>query len=167
MNLRDIKKDIDYVLSAFIEDCTVCAAVNPKSDDKVIADLMEDAIDLYNELRDKVTVKIEGSKKAYFNNLRKEILERTDALYTKLSEAVSKKAAKAEEAPKAEKPAAKPAAKKAPAKKAEPKAEEAPKAEKKAPAKKAPAKKAEPKKAPAKKVEPKKEEKKDSAVDLI
>ena len=137
MNLRDIKKDIDYVLSAFIEDCTVCAAVNPKSDDKVIADLMEDAIDLYNELRDKVTVKVEGSKKAYFNNLRKEILERTDALYTKLSEAVSKKAAKAEEAPKAEKPAAKPAAKKAPAKKAEPKAEEAPKAEKKPAAKKA------------------------------
>ena len=141
MNLRDIKKDIDYVLSAFIEDCTVCAAVNPKSDDKVIAGLMEDAIDLYNELRDKVTAKIEGSKKAYFNNLRKEILERTDALYTKLSEAVAKgnkaeapaKKAEPKAAPKAEKPAAK----KAPAKKAEPKAEEAPKAEKKAPAKKA------------------------------
>lgn len=152
MNLRDIKKDIDYVLSAFIEDCTVCAAVNPKSDDKVIADLMEDAIDLYNELRDKVTVKVEGSKKAYFNNLRKEILERTDALYTKLSEAVSAKKApakkaepKAEEAPKAEKPAAKKApAKKAPAKKAEPKAEK-PAAEKKPAAKKAPAKKAAPK----------------------
>ena len=146
MNLRDIKKDIDYVLSAFIEDCTVCAAVNPKSDDKVIADLMEDAIDLYNELRDKVTVKIEGSKKAYFNNLRKEILERTDALYTKLSEAVSKKAAKkaepkAEEAPKAEKKAP---AKKAPAKKAEPKAEK-PAAEKKPAAKKPAAKKAAPK----------------------
>lgn len=131
MNLRDIKKDIDYVLSAFIEDCTVCAAVNPKSDDKVIADLMEDAIDLYNELRDKVTVKIEGSKKAYFNNLRKEILERTDALYTKLSEAVSAKKAPAKKAPakkaepKAEKPAAekKPAAKKPAAKKAAPKAE--------------------------------------------
>ena len=140
MNLRDIKKDIDYVLSAFIEDCTVCAAVNPKSDDKVIAGLMEDAIDLYNELRDKVTVKIEGSKKSYFNNLRKEILERTDALYTKLSEAVSK--GNKAEAPKAEKPAAK----KAPAKKAEPKAEpkaEKPAAEKKPAAKKAPAKKAE------------------------
>ena len=78
-------------------------------------------------------VYIRGTK-AYYNGLRKELLEKTDALYTKLSEAVSKKAAKAEEAPKAEKPAAK----KAPAKKAEPKAEEAP-------AKKAPAKKAEPK----------------------
>ena len=153
MNLRDIKKDIDYVLSAFIEDCTVCAAVNPKSDDKVIADLMEDAVDLYNELRDKVTVKVEGSKKAYFNNLRKEILERTDALYTKLSEAVSK-GNKAEE-PKAEKKA--PAAKKAPAKKAAPKEEAAPAEEKKAPAKKAPAKKAAAKKPAAKKAEPKAE----------
>jgi hypothetical protein len=148
MNLRDIKKDIDYVLSAFIEDCTVCAAVNPKSDDKVIADLMEDAVDLYNELRDKVTVKVEGSKKAYFNNLRKEILERTDALYTKLSEAVAK-GNKAEE-PKAEK---KPAAKKAPAKKAAaPKEEAAPAEEKKAPAKKPAAKKP-----AAKKAEPKAE----------
>lgn len=150
MNLRDIKKDIDYVLSAFIEDCTVCAAVNPKSDDKVIADLMEDAVDLYNELRDKVTVKVEGSKKSYFNNLRKEILERTDALYTQLSEAVAK-GAKAE--PEAEKkPAAKKApAKKAPAKKAEA-AEVAPEAEKKAPAKKPAAKKP-----AAKKAEPKAE----------
>lgn len=153
MNLRDIKKDIDYVLSAFIEDCTVCAAVNPKSDDKVIADLMEDAVDLYNELRDKVTVKVEGSKKAYFNNLRKEILERTDALYTKLSEAVAK-GNKAEE-PKAEKKPAekKPAAKKAPAKKAAaPKEEAAPAEEKKAPAKKPAAKKP-----AAKKAEPKAE----------
>jgi hypothetical protein len=148
MNLRDIKKDIDYVLSAFIEDCTVCVAVNPKSDDKVISDLMEDAVDLYNELRDKVTVKVEGSKKAYFNNLRKEILERTDALYTKLSEAVAK-GNKAEE-PKAEK---KPAAKKAPAKKAAaPKEEAAPAEEKKAPAKKPAAKKP-----AAKKAEPKAE----------
>ena len=148
MNLRDIKKDIDYVLSAFIEDCTVCVAVNPKSDDKVISDLMEDAVDLYNELRDKVTVKVEGSKKAYFNNLRKEILERTDALYTKLSEAVAK-GNKAEE-PKAEK---KPAAKKTPAKKAAaPKEEAAPAEEKKAPAKKPAAKKP-----AAKKAEPKAE----------
>ena len=145
MNLRNIKKDIDYVLSAFVEDCATCVAVNPKVSDEAAASLMEEAIDLYNELRDKAaTRKIEGNKKAYFNALRKEILERTDALYSKLSAVVAggevelKKAAKAE----------KPAAKKAPAKKAAPKAEapkeEAPKDEKPA-AKKAPAKKAEPK----------------------
>ena len=163
MNLRDIKKDIDYVLSAFVEDCATCVAVNPKANDEVIGALMEEAIDLYNELRDKAAArKIEGAKNAYFNALRKEILERTDALYSKLSAAVAgkevetkapkaekpavkkvaaKKAAPKEEAPKAEE-APKPAAKKAPAKKAAPKAEAA---EKKPAAKKAPAKKAAPK----------------------
>ncbi len=87
MNLRDIKKDIEYVLGAFIEDCSVVAAVRPQTDEKVAA-LMEEAIDLYNELKDKVYGKIEGSKKVYYTALRKEILERTDALYTKLSDSV-------------------------------------------------------------------------------
>ena len=88
MNLRDIKKDIEYVLSAFVEDCSVVASVNPEVADASVSELMEEAIDLYNELRDKVNAKVEGSKKAYYNDLRKEILTRTDALYEKLSGAV-------------------------------------------------------------------------------
>ena len=63
MNLRDIKKDIEYVLSAFVEDCSVVACVNPKVTDANVSELMEEAIELYNELRDKVNAKIEGSKK--------------------------------------------------------------------------------------------------------
>ena len=85
MNLRDIKKDIEYVLSAFVEDCSVVASVNSKVAESAAGDLMEEAIDLYNELRDKVNIKVEGSKKAYYNDLRKEILTKTDALYEKLS----------------------------------------------------------------------------------
>lgn len=89
MNLRDIKKDIEYVLSAFVEDCSIVAAVNPKANEAAVGELMEKAIDLYNELRDKVAAKnIEGSKKAYFNALRKDILVKTDALYEELSAAV-------------------------------------------------------------------------------
>ena len=88
MNLRDIKKDIEYVLSAFVEDCSVVACVNPKITDANVSELMEEAIDLYNELRDKVNAKVEGSKKAYYNDLRKEVLSKTDSLYSKLSTAV-------------------------------------------------------------------------------
>lgn len=88
MNLRDIKKDIEYVLGAFIEDCSVVAAVNPKVTDSDAAELMEEAIELFNELRDKVNAKFEGTPKAYFTALRKEVLEKTDALYSKLSQAV-------------------------------------------------------------------------------
>ena len=88
MNLRDIKKDIEYVLGAFIEDCTVVAAVNDKVEDSAAAELMEEAINLYNELRDKAGAKVEGPKKHYYDALRKEVLTRTDALYEKLSAAV-------------------------------------------------------------------------------
>lgn len=139
MNLRNIKKDIDYVLSSFIEDCATCVAVNPKANDEAIATLMDEAVDLYNELRDKVVVrKVDGTKKAYFNALRKEVLERTDALYNKLSATIAKGAEKPAEE-KEEKPAKKAPAKKATTKKAE-ESEEA--TEKKPAAKKAPAKKA-------------------------
>lgn len=119
MNLRDIKKDIEYVLGAFIEDCSVVAAVNEKVPEEKIAGLMEEAIELYNTLRDKVNAKREESAKTYFTALRKEILEKTDALYTRLSEAVS---APAEEEKK-------PARKAAPRKKKEAAEESAPAAE--------------------------------------
>ena len=163
MNLRDIKKDIEYVLGAFIDDCAIFATINPKASDEKLSNLLDEAVDLYNELRDKANArKIEGSKAAYFTALRKEILEKTDALYEKLSAIVK-------EGNSAEKPAAekKPAAKKAPAakpaaKKAEPAAEK-PAAEKKPAAKKAPAAKPAAKKTAAPKAEKPAAEKKPAA----
>ena len=88
MNLRDIKKDIDYVLSAFVDDCYFFATYNPSSSDEELSNLLDEAIDLFNDLKDKVNAPAEGSKKAYFNSIRKELLEKTDALYTKLSDVV-------------------------------------------------------------------------------
>jgi flagellar biosynthesis GTPase FlhF len=85
MNLRDIKKDIEYVIGAFIDDCSLFSSVNPNADDEVLGGLLDEAVNLYNDLRDKVNVKITGKKAAYFANLRKELLEKTDGLYKKLS----------------------------------------------------------------------------------
>lgn len=90
MNLRDIKKDIEYVIGAFIDDCSVFCAVNPSADDEALGNLFDEAVDLYNELKDKANAKVEGKKAAYYTALRKEVLEKTDALYEKLSEVVRK-----------------------------------------------------------------------------
>lgn len=92
MNLRDIKKDIQYVIGAFIDDCTLFLNMNPDSknaDD--ITGLIDKAVDLYNDLRDKV-VKSAGAEnpKLCFDSIRKELLEKTDALYDELSTAVKK-----------------------------------------------------------------------------
>ena len=88
MTLRDIKKDIEYVLSAFVDDCYFLATCNPSISDEKLSGLLDEAIELFNDLKDKVNVKPEGGKKAYFNGLRKELLEKTDGLYTKLSDIV-------------------------------------------------------------------------------
>ena len=88
MNLRDIKKDIEYVLSAFVDDCYFLATCNPSIPDDKLSGLLDEAIELFNDLKDKVNVKPESGKKAYFNGLRKELLEKTDALYDKLSNIV-------------------------------------------------------------------------------
>ena len=90
MNLRDIKKDIEYVIGAFIDDCSLFSSVNPEADDEALGGLLDEAVNLYNDLKDKVNMKGEGPKGAYFASIRKELLEKTDALYAKLSEIVKK-----------------------------------------------------------------------------
>lgn len=90
MNLRNIKKKITYELGAFIEDCSMVAAISPKASENEVEKLITEAIELHDELRDKVN-KIEGNTKEYYTKLFKEVEERTDALYTKLSAAVKAK----------------------------------------------------------------------------
>ena len=89
MNLRDIKKDIEYVIGAFVDDCALFLTVNPGKNSDEIAGLIDGAVDLYNELREKVT-RPEGNKKAFYNAVRKDLLAQTDALYDQLSAAVKK-----------------------------------------------------------------------------
>ena len=91
MNLREIKKDIQYVIGAFIDDCTLFLNMNPGKSADEIANLIDKAVDLYNDLRDKV-VKSAGAEKpkVNFNAIRKELLEKTDALYDELAASVKK-----------------------------------------------------------------------------
>ena len=88
MNLRDIKKKITLELGAFLEDCSIVAAVSEKNIDKQVENLLNEAIELHDELRDKVGM-AEGNVKEYYMNLIKEVEDKTDALYQKLSDAVT------------------------------------------------------------------------------
>lgn len=90
MNLREIKKDIEYVIGAFIDDCSLFSSVNSKADDEALGGLLDEAVNLFNDLKDKVNTKSEGKKGAYYASIRQELLEKTDELYAKLSEIVKK-----------------------------------------------------------------------------
>lgn len=89
MNLRDIKKDIEYVIGEFIDDCSLFVALNPAQDTDAIAKIIDEAVDLYNELKDKVN-NPEGKARAFYEGIRKELIEKVDELCEKLSAAISK-----------------------------------------------------------------------------
>ena len=92
MNLRDFKKEVEYFIGEFVDDCTLFIAINPhKSTDKMI-DVQNAAIDLYNDMKDKANAKVERKdRKNWFAGLRKEMYEKLDALYEQLSAIVSEK----------------------------------------------------------------------------
>ena len=92
MNLRDFKKEVEYFIGEFVDDCTLFIAINPhKSTDKMI-DVQNAAIDLYNDKKDKANAKVEKKdRKNWFAGLRKEMYEKLDALYEQLSAIVSEK----------------------------------------------------------------------------
>jgi hypothetical protein len=90
MNLRVIKKDIEYVIGAFVDDCALFLDTHPGKNADEIANLVDEAVELFNALRDRVGEAPEKGKRAHYDAIRKELLEKTDVLYDKLSEAVKK-----------------------------------------------------------------------------
>ena len=92
MNLRDFKKEVEYFIGEFVDDCTLFIAINPdKITDKMV-DVQNAAIDLYNDMKDKANAKVEKKdRKNWFAGLRKEMYEKLDALYEQLSAIVSEK----------------------------------------------------------------------------
>ena len=51
MNLRDIKKDIEYVIGAFVDDCALFLSVHPGKNADEVANLIDGAVDLFNASR--------------------------------------------------------------------------------------------------------------------
>ena len=63
-----------------------------RQDEDKVAVVHSEAVVLYNDLKDKANAKVEPKqRKAWFAGLRKEMYEKTDALYEKLSAIVAAK----------------------------------------------------------------------------
>ena len=65
MNLRVFKKDIEYFVGEFIDDCALFVALNPHKDADEISNIVDEAVDLYNELKYKANHP-EGKKRAFY-----------------------------------------------------------------------------------------------------
>lgn len=93
-NLRDLKKDINWITEEVIADCLIFLDINPEQDSEAVAEIINKIVDKRNELITQVNLhdKLEKgtNKKEYFRNIAKELIETADSCFNDLSGLVKK-----------------------------------------------------------------------------
>ena len=84
-SIRDLKKDINFVLGDIIEAVYVWEYNNTDKDTKKSEAIIDEAIDTFDELIAKVNDKSVENKKAHFKAINSELEERGKALIDKLN----------------------------------------------------------------------------------
>ena len=86
MNLRDIKKDVEFLVAEVVDDCFIYLELNGEEKMEKVGEIIGDALDLQDDLIDKINhrpAEIKADK--YYNGVNKELIEGVDALYERLS----------------------------------------------------------------------------------
>lgn len=84
-SIRNLKKDINYVLGDIIENAYVWELENPKEDKKKTEKIIDEAIVVFDDLISKIYKKDIFNKKAHFSSISKELEEKANALATKIN----------------------------------------------------------------------------------
>lgn len=84
-NLRDLKKDLNYVLGDIIDAVYVWEALNPKGDAKKSEAIIDDAIATFDELIGKVNDRKVENRKAHIKTVRAELEDKATALVERIN----------------------------------------------------------------------------------
>ena len=88
MNLRVIKKDIEFLIGDFVEDCLLFAMLHPDKDRTKVEELIEKASDLADGLFYRVNHPDKSSKKAtkaHYKEIGHDLIKGLDGLCEELS----------------------------------------------------------------------------------
>ncbi len=87
-NLRDLKKDIDYLVGQVVMDCFSFIHNNEKANSEAVYDIIGEALVLRNQLRKRANhpdgKDNPGMNKKYYTQIGKALVEGCDECYTKL-----------------------------------------------------------------------------------
>lgn len=84
-NVRNLKRDINYVLGDIIEAVYIWEYTNPKNDTKKSEAIIDEAIDAFDALIAKVNDKKVEDKKAHFKAINNELEAKGRELIEKLN----------------------------------------------------------------------------------
>lgn len=85
-SIRRLKKDIDLLTFAVVDDCLNCLAYGKSVDD--ISEIVQNVIDSRNNMRQRVNAGrsiAKAEKKAYYKSICKELMISVDGAFSKLS----------------------------------------------------------------------------------
>jgi len=84
-NLRDLKKDINFVLGDIIDATYVHEAVHPEADKKKTDAIVEDAISTFDTLMAKVSDRKVDNRKAHLKAVRVELETKASDLVARIN----------------------------------------------------------------------------------
>ncbi len=84
-NIRDLKKDINYVLGDIIEAVYIVDAANNKPDSKEGAKIIDSAIETFDDLIAKVNQRDVDNRSKHLKGVREELEKKGAALIEKLN----------------------------------------------------------------------------------
>lgn len=88
-----LKKEIDYVVSDLIIDCYTFNNLQQKPNDEVVNQIISDTLAMRNNLRSRVnhpeSKKVTETKKAYFDQIAKELIDSVEASYEQLGKLIN------------------------------------------------------------------------------
>ena len=90
-NLRLIKKDIDFLISEVVSDCWVYLYMNEAKNKEEIMGIINEAIDLRNDLYDKVNKPNKENIKGHYKSINKDLFTGVDILFQKISKVAEKR----------------------------------------------------------------------------
>ena len=93
-SVRELKKDIDYLVYEVISDCFVFSGLHPDTKSDEISAIISDAVNFRNDLIARVN-NPDGANnpkiiKAYYKSVEKDLLQGVDKLFSRLSEMTKK-----------------------------------------------------------------------------
>jgi hypothetical protein len=84
-NVRNLKKDINYVLGDIIEAVYIWEYANADKDTKKSETIIDEAISAFDELIEKVNAKNVDNQKAHFKGIAKDLEAKGKALIEKVN----------------------------------------------------------------------------------
>lgn len=84
-SIKNLKKDINYVLGDIIEECYAWELLNPKADKANAEAIMDEAIVAFDSLIDMVNAKDVENKKAYYKGVESSLEVKAIELIEKIN----------------------------------------------------------------------------------